>query len=41
MCGSGALYAVERHDAVLQRDFELRFRLLHLLLADVGLQGWL
>ncbi len=32
-----ALDSVQGHDAVLECDFELRFRFLHLLLADVGL----
>ena len=35
---AGALDAVERHDAVLERDFKLGFGLLHLLLANVGLR---
>ncbi len=35
--GGHALDAVERHDAVLESHFELGFRLLHLLLAYVGL----
>ncbi len=33
--GGHALDAVERHDAVLQSNFELGFGLLHLLLANV------
>ncbi len=36
--GFGALDAVEGHDAVLERNFELRFGFLHLLLADIGLK---
>ena len=36
---AGALDAVERHDAVLERHFKLGFGLLHLLLANVGLAG--
>ena len=36
-CEGGALYAVEGHDAIFERDFELGLGLLHLLLADVGL----
>ena len=38
VAGAGALDAVERHDAVLERDFKLGFGLLHLLLANVGLR---
>jgi hypothetical protein len=36
---NGALDAIQGHDAVLESNFELRFGLLHLLLADVGLAG--